>query len=280
MRGQLAPTDTASSSVADRQSLADIDIFNTTSLTDPQQYEPIVTWMRNRQIRLDIEHQAIDTTGFFDEVAVHLGDNYGILKWVSNKIKYIQQKGYTVVKLSLEKKGQKEIETITNFCRELHDYSFVSRYFYDKKDKSVRLTLQTAPPIVKFFNGEWMEWFVFMKILNSCRDDGIPVACLRGFHVTFLNQDKFEIDGFFLIGDDIPVCIECKTGEFRQDIKKFSTLRKKLNLDRSQFLVCAIGLNERQIRGFNSMYDVTFANESNFLEHVRQLAREKSGMPQ
>ena len=50
-------------------------------------------------------------------------------------------------------------------------------------------------------------------------------------------------------------------------------MRRKLGLDRTQFLVCVIGLNEAQIQGFNSMYDVTFANESNFLQHVREFAR-------
>ena len=171
----------------------------------------------------------------------------------------------------MSKSSEEQIAAITDFCRQLHDYSFVSRYLYNRKEKTVHMTLQTAPAIVRFFLGEWMEWFVFMKVLNSFLEQGIPVSCLRRFHVNFPNEDKFEIDGFFLIGNEIPVCIECKTGEFRQDIKKFSLLRKKLNLDRTQFLVCAMGLNETQIQGFNSMYDVTFANESNFLQYVQRL---------
>ena len=171
----------------------------------------------------------------------------------------------------MSKSSEAQIAAITDFCRQLHDYSFVSRYLYNRKEKTVHMTLQTAPAIVRFFLGEWMEWFVFMKVLNSFREQGVPVSCLRRFHVNFPNEDKFEIDGFFLIGNEIPVCIECKTGEFRQDIKKFSLLRKKLNIDRTQFVVCAIGLNETQIQGFNSMYDVTFANESNFLQYVQRL---------
>ena len=277
LKERLAPAestdvaDSEDSTIADRQLLKDVDIHNTTTLADPQQYRPIVTWMEQRGIRMEVNHQAIDTTGFFDEVAVQLGDGYETLKLVSNQIKYIHRKGYTNVKLTLSKHSEEQIATITNFCRQLYDYSFVSRFFYNKKDKAVHMTPQTAPPIVRFFLGEWMEWFVFMKILNSFREHGIAVSCLRGFHVIFPNQDKFEIDGFFLIGNEIPVCIECKTGEFRQDIKKFSMLRRKLNLDSEQFLVCAIGLNEVQIQGFNSMYDVTFANESNFLQHVWRL---------
>ena len=280
LKEQLAPVtqeesadaaESEDSTIAARQLLSDVDIHNTTTLADPQQYRPIVTWMNRRGIRLDIDHQAIDTTGFFDEVAVRLGDGYETLKLVSNQIKFIHQKGYTNVKLTLSKSSEEQIAAITDFCRQLHDYSFVSRYLYNRKEKTVHMTLQTAPAIVRFFLGEWMEWFVFMKVLNSFLEQGVPVSCLRRFHVNFPNEDKFEIDGFFLIGNEIPVCIECKTGEFRQDIKKFSFLRKKLNLDRTQFLVCAIGLNETQIQGFNSMYDVTFANESNFLQYVQRL---------
>ena len=257
----------------DGQLLADIDIHNTTTLADPDQYAPVAAWMKNRRISLEINHQALDTTGFFDEVAIRMGDNYETLKPVCNRLKYGHQNGYTKVRLSLSNNTPEQIATITGFCRELHDYSFVSKYYYHKKDRNILMVLQPAPAIVRFFIGEWMEWFVFMKILNSFREHGIPVACLRGFHVKFPNGDRHEIDGFFLIRSSIPIplCIECKSGEFRQDIRKFSTLRKKLNLDRDQFLVCAVGLNETQIQGFNSMYDVTFANEANFLQHVRQL---------
>ena len=162
--------DSEDSTIAARQLLTDVDIHNTTALADPQQYAPIVAWMEKRRIRLDIDHQAIDTTGFFDEVAVRLGDGYDTLKPVADRLKFNHQRGYTNVKLSLSKNSPEQIATITCFCRELHDYSFVSKYFYNKKDKNIHMVLQPAPTIVRFFIGEWMEWFVFMKILNSFRE--------------------------------------------------------------------------------------------------------------
>ena len=257
------------STIVSRQLLADVDVHDTTTLADPQQFAPIVAWMERRRIRLDVDHQAMDTTGFFDEVAVRMGDHYDTLKPVADQLKYNHQRGFTYVKLSLSKYGPEQTATITNFCRQLHDYSFVSRYDYKKKDRNIHLVLQPAPAVVRFFIGEWMEWFVFMKILNSFRENGISVSCLRGFVVKLPNGDMHEIDGFFLIGnEETPLCIECKSGEFRQDIKKFSLVRRKLGLDRTEFLVCAVGLSDAQIRGFNAMYDVTFANESNFLQHV------------
>ena len=272
LREQLAPTESIEPRAVELQPLADIDIHDTTALADPRQYGPILAWFEQRRIQIEVNHRAIDTTGFFDEIAVQLGDQYEILKLVSDNIKYVQQKGYTNVRLMLSNSSQKEIAAITHFCRELHQYSFVAKYFYHKKDKIVRLTLQTVPEIVKFFNGEWLEWFVFMKLLTFFREKRIPVACLRGPLVTFPNEDVHELDVFVLIDNELPLCIECKTGEFRQDINKYSRLIKRLNLEKAQFLICATGLDEKQSQGFNSMYDVTFANERNFLEHVQRFA--------
>ena len=269
----LESEDSEDSAIDDRKLLADIDIHNTTTLTNPLQYEPIVEWMKRKNIEVEIDHQAIDTTGFFDEVAVQLGDHYETLQLISNQIKFAQSKSHASARIALSRSNEDQIDTVLKFCRELHDYSFISRYFYNRKEKFVRLILQNAPAIVRFFNGEWMEWYAFMKILNFLRENGVPTACLRSFHIAFTNREKYEIDGLFLIRNEMPLVVECKTGEFRHDIHKYSILRKKLNLHKAQFMICAIGLNDKQIQGFNSMYDVTFANESNFLDHVGKFIR-------
>ncbi|MGB5686067.1 MAG: DUF1887 family CARF protein [Candidatus Electrothrix sp.] len=273
LRSQLTPQDTAVSAEKEsRQPLSEIDIYNTEELKSEQQYEPILKFFQERQIQIDVNQQALDTTGFFDEVAVQLGDQYETLRLVSDKIKYIQQKGYTSVKITLNKRSQKDIQTITRFCKDLYEYSFVAKYFYQKQEKIIRLTLQTSPKIVNFFNGEWMEWFVFMKLLDFFREKQVPVACLRNLSIIFPNEDRHELDVFFLLNNTTPLCIECKTGEFRQDIEKYSVLRKRLKLNETQFLMCVMGLSEKQTMGMSSMYDVTFVNENNFLQQIENIS--------
>ncbi len=110
-----------------------------------------------------------------------------------------------------------------------------------------------------------------MKLLEFFRERQLPISCLRNLSVTFPNEDAHELDVFFLINGTLPLCIECKTGEFRKDIEKYSTLRKRLKLEETQFLICVIGLSQEQTQGLSSMYDVTFVNEKNFLQHVEQL---------
>lgn len=257
----------------DINSFENIDIYNTKVLTQAEKIEPIDHWFKERQIDIQINQEAVDTTGFFDEIALSLGKNFNVLSIVSGQIKYIQNKGYSNVKLDISKKKPEEIKIIRSFCKELYDYSFVVKYFYQKKDKIIRLTLQKAPKIREFFNGVWMEWFTLMTLLEYFRDKNIDASCMRSLDVSFQNGTTNELDIFFLTKNNIPVCIECKSGEFRQDIDKYLKLRKQLKINNDLFVVCVFGLSQEQTQGMTSMYDLTFANENNLIKHIEKIIK-------
>lgn len=247
----------------------DFDIHNTKAMTYSHQYEPIVRWFQQKQIQLEVDQNAVDTTGFFDEIALSLGEHYELLKEINDKITRAQRKGHTTVTLNFSHYSQKEIRNLTGFCQELYKYSFIAKYFYQKKEKRAHLTLQTAQAIVKFFNGEWLEWFVFMKLLSVFKEKRVRFSCLRSLDLIFPNEDRHELDVFFLINETIPLCIECKSGEFRSMIEKYVKLRKRLQIEKPSFLLLALGLTDEQSQGLSSMYDITFVNEKNFLDHVQ-----------
>lgn len=249
----------------------DIDIYHTKVLTQAEVYQPIVKWFEERNIKIRIDQDAIDTTGFFDEIALSLGNNFSVLKFVSDQIKYVQNKGYTNVKLVLANKSENEIKQIKAFCKELYDYSFVAKYFFQKKDNIIRLTLQTAPKIRSFFNGIWMEWFTLMKLLEYFRDNKINASSMRNLKISFSKDSSNELDIFFLTQKNIPVCIECKSGEFREDIEKYLKLKKQLKIGKTQFIICIFGLSQIQTEGMSSMYDLTFTNELNFIDHIQKI---------
>ncbi|MDE0361941.1 MAG: hypothetical protein OXI74_12295 [Rhodospirillaceae bacterium] len=90
LRAKLAPGEAARPPGGDRPPLPEIDIHDTRALADPRQFESIVAWFKKRRVQFDANQRAMDTTGFFDEVAVQLGDGYETLKLVSNQIRYAQ----------------------------------------------------------------------------------------------------------------------------------------------------------------------------------------------
>ena len=271
LQQQLQPQTVENTSAPETTSLEEVDIYHTEALKSDEQYRPVLQWFEQRKIAVEVNHKALDTTGFFDEIAIALGNDFDTLHEVVDQIKYVQRKGYADVKLNLGKKSQEQVGKITAFCRDLYDYSFVSKYFYQREDKFIRLKLQSIPAIVNFFNGEWLEWLVFIRLLEFLRAKKLPVSCLRNVCITFPNKDVHELDIFFLVNESIPVCIECKSGEFQQHIDKYLTLRKRMEIDKAGFLICVMGLSQKQCEGLTGMHDLTFVNEGNFLEHLEKM---------
>ncbi len=248
-----------------------IDLHNTSVMADQTQFKPIIDWFDGKGISLDVNTKTVDTQGFFDEIAVALGDNYQLLREVNDRIKKTQRNGYNSVTLSIANYSQQDIRILTNYCKELYDYSLVAKYFYKKSEKRIHLILQKTGSVVNFFNGEWFEWFVFMKLLILFYEKDIAFSALRSFKVQFPNQDKYEVDVFFLINDTIPLFIECKSGEFRSTIEKYHILRKRMEIEKENFTMLVLGLSDEQAKGLTSMYDITFVNENNFIDYFLNL---------
>lgn len=253
--------------------LEGVDLHNTDILAQAKNLEPISEWFERRQIETIFNPDAADTTGFFDEIALSLGDGFDVLSYVTKQIKYVQGKGYKNVKLDVSTKTQKDIQKMNSFCKELYEYSFVAKHSYQKKENIIRLTLQTAPRIRKFFDGFWMEWFTLMKLLKLFQEKRIAAACTRSLKVSFNGGKSNELDLFVLSQGGVPVCIECKSGEFRHDIDKYLALRKQLGIKKSQLIICVFGLSDEMAVGMTSMYDLTFVNQSTLVDHVADVLR-------
>lgn len=256
---------------APQQPLADINLYNTDLISTDLQHGPIHDWFASRKIQIRPNYKAVDTTGFYDEIAVEIGKNYETYKDVVDRIRQAQRKGQPGFYIQLAKKSQQDAQAITAFCRLLHECSFVGRYYYQKAEKTINLTLQSAQPIQDFFAGEWLEWYALMQVLELSQERNVQVSCARNLSIVFSNEDIHELDVFFLLKTKIALCIECKTGEFRQSIDKYCTLRKRLGLAKEQFVVCVQGLADTQASGLTSMYDVTFVNEKALRPYVARL---------
>lgn len=248
--------------------IAALDLHNTDQFASETQHAGIVNWFGRLQVQARTRLDAVDTSGFFDDIAVELGDNFALLREVLEKIRWGQQKDIPAFSVNLSNFSQKEGQAINAFCKRLYDYSLLSKYFYQKQEKIGRATIQSNAAVRRFFSGEWLEWYAFMKILALMRDRQREFSCARQLSVVFPNEDEHELDVFFLVDGDKPVCIECKTGEFRPEIDKHLRLRKRLGIDRGQFILCVSGLTDEQAAGLSSMYEMSFVNPAGLIPHL------------
>ena len=240
--------------------LAQLDLYNTDQLATPQQHQPLNQWFQARQIEARFDYASVDTTGFFDDAARALGDNFELFGELLDRIRYAYRSSHSGLNLELASLSQKDAQALNTLCRQFYSQTLFARYSYQKPEKIVRLTLQTAPAVRQFFDGGWLEWYALVELLEQLKAKQCAFSCARGVKVVFANEDQHEIDVMALVDGKTPIYIECKTGEFRREIDKLLRLKKRLGLPRQQFIICASDLSDEQAGGLSAMYDLTFVN--------------------
>lgn len=92
-------------------------------------------------------------------------------------------------------------------------------------------------------------------------------TCLLNPQITFPNGDDFELDLLFMI-EGQPLWVECKIGDYQAYIAKYSNVRKLLSIPKSRAILVILDIPEELTTNLTYLYDVTVANESNFLGKV------------
>lgn len=249
----------------------DVNLHNTSTLATAEQHAPLQHWFAARQITANFDYAQADTSGFFDDAARLLGGDYALFAELLDRVRFAYRKSHSWVNLELGRLAQKDAQAINALCRQLYSHTFFARYHYQKPEKIVRLTLQSAANVRQFFDGGWLEWFAFMALIERLQQRGQGFSCARGAKVTFANEDLHELDVICLPTGQAPICIECKSGEFRRDIDKYLRLRKRLGLERERFIICAADLSEEQAKGLSSMYELSFVNLQTLDAHLQRL---------
>jgi hypothetical protein len=251
--------------------LQDVNLHNTTLLTTAEQHAPLQTWFASRQIEAQFDYAQVDTSGFFDDAARMVGNDYTLFSELMDRVRFAYRKSHSWVNLELAGLAQKDAQAINTLCRQLYSHTFFARYHYQKPEKIVRLTLQTAPTVRQFFDGGWLEWYAFIAVIERTQQRGLSFSCARSVKVVFPNEDLHELDVVCLPAGQPPICIECKSGEFRRDIDKYLRLRKRLGMDRQHFVICAADLTQEQAAGLTAMYELTFVNLETLAPHLATL---------
>lgn len=251
--------------------LSDADILNTNLLATSAQHAPLKAWFSARQIEAVFDHSLVDTSGFFDDAARLIGGNYALFSNLVDRVCFAYRKSHGWLNLELGALSQKDGQAVNSLCRQLYEHTLFARYHYQKPEKIVRLTLQTAPAVRQFFDGGWLEWYALIEVVNLLKKSGRAFSCARGVKVVFPNEDLHELDVVVLLNDQSVICIECKSGEFRRDIDKYLRLRKRLGLERSRFIICAADLTDEQASGLSAMYELTFVNLKSLGQQLQDL---------
>jgi len=226
----------------------------------------VFNWLSSRGITVKNYKQQDTTDAVFDRLAVFLGERFASLKRLHDQIRKHLSTGGSFT-LNLASSSQEEIANSTQFCTWLHQYAFLSSYRYNRYSKTIYAAPQRVGKVINFFTGGWFERFVFIKVASLLSQSGVTYVHLLNPQISLPNGDDFELDLIYLI-EDAPLWLECKTGDYQSYIAKYAGARTILGIPKERSVLIVLGISDELSSQLTDLYDITVANENNFLALV------------
>ena len=97
--------------------LDQLNLHNTSLLATAEQHQPLKQWFEARQIEARFDYTNVDTTGFFDDAARALGDNFALFGELLERIRYAYRNSHSGLNLELASLSQKDAQALNTLCR-------------------------------------------------------------------------------------------------------------------------------------------------------------------
>lgn len=224
----------------------DFDARNTDHFCSKVQVAPVLDWFRHHGVSIDLDPRSLETSGHFDEVSANIGSHYAQLHDIVERIRAALKQDYSFINIDLGKRTQAEIRTLNEFCQTLSQSGFLSKYHYQDGDQVVRLSLQKADAVRRFFDGGWLGWYCFMLGLRHLVSAGVEFSVAREVSLSWPKDEGHTLDLVFMVGQGTPLCVQCRTGEVTAQIDRLLHVRNRLGLPAENYLLCVSDLTERQ----------------------------------
>lgn len=266
-----------SPSAASAVDLRNAALHTTSALATNEQHKPLRDWFSKHGMKTVTYTSNVDMSGFFDEAAEAIGNNYQLMAPVIEQIRHAYMRNSKGIQLNLKKYSHEKANRLITMCRNLHEWTMLSHSTYRKSDKTLHLGLQNATVALKFLCGGWLEWFALGVALAEIKkkqgaQSSYAFSVARGLTLEYADGGENELDVAVLPhSKNQPIIIECKSGEFRSDIDKMVRLTRRLSLQQEHFIVLAADLSEKQTKALSAMYPLRFLTLQRLHEHLATL---------
>ncbi|MEY2873164.1 MAG: hypothetical protein RLZZ373_535 [Pseudomonadota bacterium] len=237
----------------------DFDTRNTDHFCSRVQVAPVLDWFRQVGVAVDLDPRSLETSGHYDEVSATIGAHYLQLHEIVERIRTAQKQDYSFINIDLGKRTPTEVKTLNGFCQTLSQSGFLSKFLHQDGDQVVRLSLQKADAVRRFFDGGWLSWYSFMLGLRHHVSAGVDFSVARDVSLSWPKDEGHSLDLVFLVGNGPPLCVQCRTGEVIPYIDRLLHVRDRLGIAPENYLLCASDLTELQAEELSRRHGLSIA---------------------
>jgi predicted nucleic acid-binding Zn-ribbon protein len=237
----------------------DFDARNTDHFCSKVQVAPVLDWFRLHGVSADLDPRSLETSGHFDEVSATIGQHHTELHEIIERIRAAQKQDYSFINIDLGKRTPAEVRMLHGFCQTLSQSGFLSKYLHQDGDQVMRLSLQKTEVVRRFFDGGWLGWYSFMLGLRHLVSAGVEFSVAREISLSWPKDEGHVLDLVFLVGQGMPLFIQCRTGDITPQIDRLLHVRRRLGIAAENYLLCVSDMSEPQIEALSHRHDLFIA---------------------
>lgn len=195
-----------------------------------------------------------------ERVSSFLGERFGALAGLYEKLKVAATKGGGEFQYSLASSSQNDIGIVTQFCTVLKETGFLKTYTYSSKQRRVYGRLTAEGKMNNFLTGGWLERYAKSVVQLALRRRNQPHDLLANPVLIYPNGDRFEIDLMARTQAKF-LMLECKTGNYDVALERHQRIAQDLRIPAKQVIYVLLGIPEQVLDELRNQWGFTFANE-------------------
>lgn len=228
---------------------------NQNSETPPTNENAAIEYLQSRKMMIKNYKTEVDDD-IFMKLSNYLGNRYEYLRELYSVIKPSLSNGNSFF-YNMQNKPQEVITYCTQFCSLLYKNAFLSNYSYKKSSRIITGAPQRVGRVINFFTGGWLENYILNIVISELHTKGInDFSFVQNCQLELPNGDNFEVDMLFIV-KDVPIWIECKTGDYQRYISKYSDFRKRMGTTKENSLLIISDLQAGLSKNLSSTFDLT-----------------------
>jgi hypothetical protein len=227
-------------------------------------------WLEGRGITIKSSRQPSEDDETLNRLADFLGDRFAHLAELYELIKQNLSDGKKF-SFTLRSSVPKKISDCAQFCTLLKAHGFLSSYQYVRAERKIYAAPSRKGNAINFLSGAWFERFVHLRIRQLLLSHGQKFENMANTIISLPNQDDFELDLLYWVeGKRLPLWIECKTGDYKDSLDKYSNFRRILNVPKQNAILVVLGISDDKAKSLTASHDITIVNEQALLKIVAQ----------
>ncbi|ADD29451.1 type II toxin-antitoxin system HicB family antitoxin [Meiothermus ruber] len=206
----------------------------------------------------------------FERVSGFLGERYGSLEGLYQKLKAATQKDNGEFQYSLASLSQQDIGINTQLCTLLKEGGLLKSYTYSPKQRRIYGRLADDGKTRGLITGGWLERYARQVVQLTLRRRNIPHDLLLNPVLLYPNGDRFEVD-LLLRTPQLFLLLECKTGGYEENLERHQRIAADLRIPAKQVLYLLLGVPEAVLDELSRQWGFTFVNEKTLSERLERL---------